>query len=364
MTRIAAVAVREARQFSRDHLTLAIAALLPIVLMTLYGTALNSNIRNLRLMVEDLDNTPASRRYIDAYAATNKFILVPHAAGESAETALDRGYARGSLRIPPGFARDLANGRSPTVQLLVDGTETNAATVLRGMSAAIAQSFDAPRQSPPLSLRVRHWYNHGLSDRLFFGSGALGLVLILFPSLLGGLSASREMELGTVTQAYAAGVTATEWVVGKAIPHIATGLIQFVVCFTLGRFIFGYSLPDHPAPFLASVFVYICAAVFYGMLVGHATGNQSAAIQAVQFGAFMFSLLLSGFITPLSNAPVAMQAISNIVPARHFVEITRDIMLRGGDWSTSGESILKLSGLALFFFAANIGRMRRMRFDA
>jgi ABC-2 type transport system permease protein len=181
---------------------------------------------------------------------------------------------------------------------------------------------------------------------------------------LGGLSASREKELGTVTGAYAARVRAVEWVVGKALPYIAAGLAQFVVCFAVGRVVFGYSMPEHPAPLLVSVLVYILAAVFYGMLVGHATGNQSAAIQGVQFGAFLFSLLLSGFITPLSNAPAALQAISNVVPARHFVEITRDVMLRGGDWGTSGESILKLGCLAMFFFAANVGRMRRMRFDA
>ena len=360
MTRILATAQREFRQFYRDKLTLFIAFGLPFVLITLYGTALTMNVRNLRLAVEDLDQTPFSRRYVEAYAATNKFILVPPSG--PVEQMVESARARAALRIPPGFERDLKRGRAPQVQLLIDGTESNAALLLRGIHSMIPLTLDPI--APRVALHVRHWYNPGLNDHLFFGSGALGLVLILFPALLGALSASREKELGTITLAYAARLKAPEWILGKALPYILLGLVQFAVCFVAGVFIFGYRIPEHPLPLIAGGALYIAAAVFYGMIVGNVTGTQSAAIQAVQFGAFLLSMMLSGFLMPVENIPSGLRWISNFVPARHFIEVTRDVMLRGGGWVTSARPLFALAALLFFFFLSNVRRMRRMRLDS
>ncbi len=367
MIRILVVARREFRQLYRDRITLLAAFVIPLVLLTLYGTVLTANIRNLGLAIEDLDQTPSSRRYVEAFAATNKFIFVPLTA--PLEKLIESNAARAALRIPPHFERELKSGHAPEVQLLIDGTESNAATLIRGVNKMVAQTFQptsSPVQSsnPLIALRVRHWYNPGLEDNLFFGSGALGLVLILFPALLGAISASREKELGTITQAYACKLNAPQWILGKAIPYVVLGIAQLLLCFTFGLIIFGYSVPDHPAPFLAGGTIYVIASVFYGMMVGNLTGTQSAAIQAVQFGAFILSLMLSGFLMPIQNIPAGLRWISNIVPARHFVEVTRDIVLRGGDWTTSAKPLLWLLGLALLFFMVNISGMRRMQFDA
>ena len=181
--------------------------------------------------------------------------------------------------------------------------------------------------------------------------------------MLGALAAAREKELGTIAQAYASTLTAPEWILGKAIPYILIGMAQLVICFVTGIYIFGYTIPDRPEVLLFGTAVYITAGVFYGMLVGNATGTQSAAIQGVQFGAFLISLLLSGFLMPISNMPVPMQYISSIIPARHYIALARDVLLRHGDWHTSMKPLLALVGLGLFFFLANLGRMRRMQFS-
>lgn len=363
MRRVVAIAGKELRQFWRDRLTRSLAIFLPLVMITLYGTALTSNVKNLRLAVEDQDQSTLSRRYVEAVAGTNKFVFVPWLAGQPAEAMLRSFHARAVLRIPAGFEQDYESGRGAQVQLLIDGTESNTALVLRNINQAVAQSFQPPVARPPVCLRIRHWYNPGLSDSLFFGSGALGLVLILFPALLGALGAAREKELGTVAQAYASTLTAPEWVVGKAIPYVLVGMAQLVICFGMGAIIFGYTIPDHPEVLIVGTLIYQTAGVLYGMLVGNATGTQSAAIQGVQFGAFLLSLMLSGFLMPIANMPVPMQWISTIVPARHFIEVTRDVLLRHGDWSTSARPLLTLCVLALFFFMANVGRMRRMQFS-
>ena len=357
------MAGKELRQFWRDRLTRSLAIFLPLVMMTLYGTALTSNVKNLRLAIEDLDQSTLSRRYVEAVAGTNKFVLVPWVSNQSAEELLRSFHARAVLRIPAGFEQDYESGRKTQVQLLIDGTESNTALVLRNINQGVAQSFQPAMGQPPVRLRIRHWYNPGLSDSLFYGSGALGLVLILFPALLGALGAAREKELGTVAQAYASTLSAPEWIIGKAIPYVLIGLAQLVICFGMGTIVFGYTIPDHPEVLIAGTLVYLTAGVLYGMVVGKVTGTKSAAIQGVQFGAFLLSLMLSGFLMPIANMPVPMQWISTIVPARHYIEVTRDVLLRHGDWGTLARPLLTLCALALFFFAANLGRMRRMQFS-
>jgi ABC-2 type transport system permease protein len=365
MKRTLAMAGKEFKQFYRDRLTLVLAVALPVVLMTLYGTALTTNVRNLRLAVEDVDNSVLSRRYVEAYAATNKFRMVER-AGSDLEM-LEGGYARAVLQIPPDFERDFRRGVSPEVQLIVDGTDTNSAVLIRNIATAVSRSFRAHGvafrdPSRPIKLETRYWYNPGLSDAKFFGSGALAMVLILFPALLGAIAVSREMELGTVAQAYASTLSAPQWVIGKALPYWIVGLIQVGLLFLYGMVLFGYQAPSNPLPMLVGSAVYLGAAVLFGMMVGNVTGSQAAAIQAVQLGAFLLSMLLSGFLVPVSNIPVELRWVSLFVPARHYVEVVRDAMLRDGGWESSARQLLCLLGLATLYFAVNVRRMRRMQF--
>jgi ABC-2 type transport system permease protein len=368
MKRILAQAAKEWKQFRRDRLTLALSLALPIVMMLLFGLALSMDPDNIRLAVEDLDNTPLSRSYVESYMATNDFVPVATPPGAGLTEVLDSGHARIGLRIPPHFGRDLARGAPVAVQVLVDGIDANTANALRNSAKAINQAFlrrlsNAPALEPLVDMRVRFWYNPGLSDRRFFGSGALGLVLILFPALLAALAASREHEYGTVIQAYSSTLSAPQWILGKAIPYIGVGLIELVICFTIGIFLFSYSFPGDATPFLAGSLLYITTAVFYGMAVGNVMGTQAAAIQAVQLGAFLISMLLSGFLVPVSNVPLELRWISYILPATYYIDITRDSLLRGGGWAAVGNSVLVLLLTTIVFFGANMRKMHRMQFS-
>jgi ABC-2 type transport system permease protein len=366
MKRILAQAAKEWRQFRRDRLTMALAGVLPIVMLLLFGTAMALDPDGLTLAVEDLDNTPASRRYLETYAATQDLVLVPRTAGPLTDS-LDSGRARMAVQIPAYFERDLLRGVPTQVQVLIDGTDANTGNALRNVAKAVNQAFvtrrlGAAAQSPSVRAQVRFWYNPGLSDRRFFGSGALGMVLILFPALLGALAVSREHENGTIIQAYASTLTAPQWLLGKAIPYVLVGAAEFVICFAVGAVFFHYRLPADPTPFLLGTAFYIIAAVFYGMAVGNVMGTQSAAIQAVQLGAFLISMLLSGFLVPVSNIPIELRWISHILPATYYVHVTRDTFLRSGGWESMGGSVAVLALMCLFFFAANLRKMGRMQF--
>ena len=368
MNRILVQAVKEWKQFSRDRLTLALSFLLPIVMLLLFGLALSLDPDGMRLVVEDLDNTPWSRSYLESYAATNDFVMVPNREGAQPMEAIDSGRARMALRIPPYFERDLKRGVPVTVQVLIDGTDSNTANALRNTSKAVNQAFLSQLttlssdSAPLVETRVRFWYNPGLSDRRFFGSGALGLVLILFPALLGALAVAREHEQGTIIQVYASTLSAPQWILGKALPYIVIGITEWMICFAAGLALFEYRFATDPTPFLVGTLFYITAGVFYGMAVGNVMGTQSAAIQAVQLGAFLISMLLSGYLVPIANTPVQLRWISYILPATYYIEITRDSVLRDGGWDSMGTSVAILAFMALLFFAANLRKMRRMQF--
>jgi ABC-2 type transport system permease protein len=368
MKRIWAQAVKEWTQFRRDRLTLALSFLLPIVMLLLFGTALSMDPDNMRLVVEDLDYSPLSRRYIETFMATNDYVLVPNQPGVGLNATIDGGRARFAVRIPPYFQRDLLRGAPVSVQVLIDGADANTANVLRNQARAVNQAFvmraaETSRPRPLVDAEIRYWYNPGLSNRRFFGSGALAMVLILFPALLGALAASREHEQGTVIQVYASGMSAPQWLAGKAIPYIAIGLVELVICYGIGVLLFSYRLPPDPTPFLLGSLLYITVGVLYGMAVGNVMGTQSAAIQAVQLGAFLISMLLSGFLVPITNIPLELRWISYVVPATYYVDIVRDTMLRGGGWEVTGTSVGVLALMGVFFFAVNLRRMHRMQFE-
>ena len=367
MKHVLAQATKEWTQFRRDKLTLALSGFLPIVMLLLFGTALSLDPDGIKLVVEDLDNTPLSRSYVEAYAGTADFEFVPRETSGPLTDELDGGNAGVAVRIPPHFERDLLRGAPVTVQALVDGADANTANALRNTAKAINQSFmsrpgGGVALRPPVQMQVRFWYNPGLSNTRFFGSGALGLVLVLFPALLGALAVSREHETGTIIQVYASTLRAPQWLLGKAIPYIAVGLVEFVVCFGIGVLLFGYRLPPDPTPFLVATLFYVTASVFYGMAVGNVMGTQSAAIQAVQLGAFLISMLLSGFLVPVSNMPPALRWTASIVPATYYVAITRDTVLRAGGWTMMGGNVAILAVMSLVFFALNLKRMHRMQF--
>jgi ABC-2 type transport system permease protein len=138
--------------------------------------------------------------------------------------------------------------------------------------------------------------------------------------------------------------------------------VEFFICFTLGIFAFEYRIPSDPAVLLVATVLYLLAGVFFGMMMGNATGNQSAAIQGVQMGSFLLSLLLSGYLFAVSNIPPQIRWFSSFLPATHYVQIVRNSILRDVGWGTSLRPMVALLILAMFFLMVNVVKMRKMQF--
>jgi ABC-2 type transport system permease protein len=340
-----------------------------MVLLTLFGEALSLEVKNLPVVVQDLDRSPLSRDYIAAYGASLKFVVVPLEVTEPPLEALDSGRARAAIVIPEGFDADLRRGASVEVQVLVDATDANTANLMRGNAVAISGAFlDAVKpegsSQPAIAARTRLWFNPGRDTDKFIGPGVFAVILALFPPLLAALALSRESEQKTILQVYVSSITAHEYLLGKTLAFLAIALCQWTLALTISHFLYGIWFVGDPTPLLVGTVFYLFCSVAFGVMVGVKIPNQAAAIQAVQFGGFLFSFLLSGFLFPLANIPPAIRWVTALVPARYYIELARDAFVRGGGWPAVWHAPLMLAVLGAFFFIVAWRQMRPMQVDA
>jgi ABC-2 type transport system permease protein len=368
MKRVLAQIRKELVQLMRDPISVGLAVVLPIILMTLFGVALSLTVSNIPIAVQDLDRSPASRTYIESFESSLTFRVSALPPQERPERALLQGRARGVLIIPPDFGRNLARGRTAQVQMLVDATDANTANVLRGSVAGVTRGFTQGRSGsmrPALiAASVRLLYNPGREDRKFIVPGALVVCLALLPPLIASLAVAREVERGTILQVYVSGVRAHEYLLGKIGAFFLVAAVDWMILSLLALFVFGLRVSGDPTPFLVGSLLFLFCVIGFGVLVGVRVPDQASAIQATQIFSFVLSFLLSGFLFPVDNIPIWIRWVSGIVPARYYIEIVRDAFLRGGGWAATGGRIGILAAFGLFFFLAAWRLTRRMQLSA
>ena len=367
MRRIIAQTRKELRQISRDRLALALAFLLPAILLTILGSAISLTVSNLPIVVQDLDGTPLSRKYIEAFQASLTFQIVRRLPSEQPEHALQVNEARAAIIIPQHFERDVLRGQNTEVQILVDATEPNTANILRGSLSALTQNFLQLALPPNLRMRPaikpvsRLWFNPGRDSKKFFAPGNFVLGLSMFPPLLVALAMSRENEQKTILQVYVSSITAHEYLLGKIAAYTIIGIVEWMVGLVFLFTIFGMRLVADPTPFLIGSFMFLVCVVSFGVMVGAGISNQAAAVQAVAIGGFMIAFLLSGIIFPVETIPKVLQPFSNIAQSRYYVVIVRDALVRGGGWPAVWWCVLAITGLASVFYLLAWKKMRLMQ---
>jgi ABC-type multidrug transport system, permease component len=366
--RVLAQARKELTQFLRDRLALTLALLLPVLLMLLMGSAISLTPTDMPIGVRDYDNSEESRSLVEALNASLVFRVVDVPLDWSPERAFEAKAARALVVIPEHFSRDLLRGNGAEVQAIVDATDTNTATQIRGyfgqvVGAFVAQRNGARRQDP-VQLEIRLWYNPGRESRKFFGPGAFVFVLSIFPPLLAALAMSKENELNTITQVYVSSITAAEYLLGKISAYMVITSAAWVISLTVAVFAFGLRFAGDPTPFLAGSLFYVFTSVSFGVMVGAAMPSQAVAVQAVAIGGFLSSFLLSGLIFPVQNIPEALRWVSYLVQARYFIEVSRDAFLQGGGWPAMSVPVLMIAVLGMFYFLVAWWNLRQMQVKA
>lgn len=367
--RIVAQIIKELSQLGRDRLTLTMALGLPLVLLLLFSFSTSLDVNRLNFAVQDLDNTRVSREYIATFQRTNKFRIVAQGPDVNVPALLDRGRIAAGLIIPPEFSHDLQRrGRDASVQVLIDGTDANTANIGRGYVAATTNAFvenlQSRNASPLVELQTRLWFNPGLEMLQYIGPGAIAITVTLFPALLAGLATAKEREQSTILQVYASSLTGAEYLLGKAAAYWLVGMAEVLFVNVEAWTFLGLRFAGDPTPVILGSALYIACGVLWGIFLGAGTPTQSAVIQAVSFTAFLLSLQFSGYIYPISNIPVLLRGLSNIVPARHYIILTRDAFVRGVGWIGVWGSVLALVALASLFFFLAWRRLRQMQVKA
>ena len=367
MRRIIAQARKELTQLRRDRLALGLALVLPLGLTALMGTTVSLTVTDIPIVIQDLDQTPLSRRFADAFRASLTYRVVTLPPATSPERMLAGGRARAAVIIPEHFEREVRRGRPVVAQVLVDATDGNTAQIIRGSAGQVTRAFarHVPGSPvPSVQTATRLWFNPGRESRKFYGPGFLVLGLSIFPTVLAALAMSREGEQKTILQVYVSSISAHEFLLGKILAGLVVGVAQCALLAVLMVTLFGLRIAGDPTPLLAASALFVFCVISFGSLVGVAIPNQAAAVQAVALGGFLLSFLLSGLIFPIENIPAGLRWISSFVQARYYIVVVRDAFLQGGGWRAVWWAVLAIGALGIAFYTLAWRSMRRMQVKA
>jgi ABC-2 type transport system permease protein len=368
--RIKALTKKEFIQMSRDVRSLMGGLFIPLLMIFLFGYALSLDVDRIPTVVLDFDRTPMSREFIDRLTDSRYFTLVRYLDRDGdVDSSLARGEALMALVIPTDFASKVKQGVAAPVQAVFDGSDSNTATIALGYFKAVASGFDIALQEHrirragltmvdmPLEERIRVWFNPELKSKNFIIPGLTGVIMMAICTILTALSVSREKETGTLEQLISTPITSLELLVGKLLPYLAVGLVDLAL--VVGAGVLTFNVPfrgSYIDLFLASL-LFLIGTLSWGLFVSVIAKNQIQASQISMITAYLPAFLLSGFIYPIENMPVVLQAITFIVPARYFVEILKGLFLQG-----TGLSVLWPQFLALLIYAVLILYLARKRF--
>lgn len=353
LSRLWAMARKEALQLRRDRRSLLLAFALPLLLLVIFGYAIVWDVRDIAFAVVDQDASPESRELVESFEASGYFRLVAHLErpGDTA-TLFARRTARLVLVVPPGFAADLGAGRTAQLQVLLDGSDANTATIAlayaEGVTAAYGQRIvlHGERLTLPLVAQSRVWYNETLASRDMIVPGLVAVIMMVIAAMLTSLTIAREWERGTMEQLASTPVSRWEVVLGKLLPYLAIGLVDVAAVSGLGVGLFGVPLRGNALLLLPLSFLFLCGSLGLGLFISAVSRSQVLATQLALVATFLPAFLLSGFMFAIENMPAPLQAISYIVPARYFLVVTRGIFLKG-----VGIDVLRLQGALMLGYA-------------
>ncbi|MFN7998494.1 MAG: ABC transporter permease [Bryobacteraceae bacterium] len=368
--RVLAVARKEFTHILRDPRSLGMAIAIPMLLLVLFGYALTLDVDNVPLVIWDQSETQASRELIREFLGSRYFSLRGYARNyPDVERAIDSSRALMALIIPTDFARRIESGRTAPAQLIVDGSDSNTATIAMGYADIVALTYSqnvaleqmrrvAGRTvQAPLDLRPRAWFNADMESKNYIIPGLIAVIMMVIAALLTSLTVAREWETGTMEQLISTPVKATELILGKLLPYFAVGMFDVLLAVLMGEFLFRVPLRGNVALLFAMAGIFLAGALSLGMVISIVTKSQLLASQLAMVLTFLPSFLLSGFMYAISNMPRPIQLMTHVIPARYFVALLKGIYLKG-----VGLEVLALQAGLLALFGALMVTMANLKF--
>jgi len=362
---------KEFRQIRRDPRTMGILLFVPVFMLMMFGYALNFDVRHTPVAVLDLDRTPASRELWQQFGRTEFFDLRYWLRDQrEIDRLLGTERARLAVVIPPGYGADLAAGRSPAVQFIVDGANSNAATAVLGSLEAMMQQHSlrltaerilrrgGSRVALPLDYRPRVWFNPELKSAKFLIPGLIGFILMVVAVISTTLSIVREKERGTMEQLAVSPVTPLELVAGKTAPYVLIALLSTTMILLLGAWLFEVRVAGSLLLLYGVTLVFILAALGMGIMISTLADTQQVAFMIAVIATMLPSYILSGFVFPIRNMPLPVQLITYLVPGRYYLVCIRAIILKGAGLEAFWPQVLALCAFAAMMLGAAAVRIR------
>jgi len=334
---------KEFLQLRRDRITFAMIVAIPIMQLTLFGYAINSDPKHLLTGLLVQDHSEFTRTFVEGMTASNYFDLVEELPSEAAaRTALARGKLQFVLTIPPDFTRRLLRGERPPLLLEADATDPSAtgnalAAALQLPQSVATKDLVGPLAGlaggqPPFEVRVHSLYNPEGITQYFIVPGLMGVILSMTLVLMTGLAITRERERGTMENLLAMPISPLEVMSGKIVPYIVIGLIQVSIILVAAKIMFDVPFEGRLITFYCAALFFIAANLTVGISLSSLAQNQLQAMQLTMFY-FLPNILLSGFMFPFQGMPRWARAIGEVLPLTHFNRLVRGILLKGNGWS-------------------------------
>lgn len=336
-TRSAAIARKEWFHIRRDPFTLTLALILPLVMVVVYGVAIDFNIREVQLAVNDSDQSQTSRRLVDTFASSDYFLIRSVTSPAKAVQDVTAERAKAALIIPPRFEKDLLAGRGAQAQVLIDGADNSTvapvSAYVNSIQTLASERIAGVDLTPPYELRTRFLFNPELNSRWFVIPGLTVVIMAILSIFLTALTVAREWENGSMELLLLTPVEPFEIIVGKAAPYAALGAIAVAFVYVIARTVFGVPFVGHLWVFALGCALFLVTYLAQGLLISVVTRQQTIAMQFSMLTGMLPSNLLSGFVFPVASMPTFFWYFTMLFPARWFMVIARHTFLVGSSLS-------------------------------
>jgi len=345
---------KEIIQISRDPITLVLMLIVPMFQLTVFGYAINTDVRNIKTVVYNLDVGQSSRDLIAAFENTDYFMITEYVSSDDAlNRAIVTGRAKVGIKIPPDYSDRLLNDQQATVLVLIDGSDSSIASQSLQVSTSVGMSQSILRLSStlspaglPVDVRPKMLFNPDMRSANFMVPGLVAVILQIITTMLTAFSIVRERERGTLEQLLVTPVRPFGLMLGKLVPYGLIGIFETLTVLAVMRIIFDVPINGSLLLLIGLSVIFLFTALAIGLLISTKAQNQMQALQLAWL-IMLPSVLLSGFMFPRDSMPVVMQAVGFVVPATHFMEIIRGIVLRGATFMDLLPEVITLAAMGV-----------------
>lgn len=356
LRRVAALMRKEMRQILRDPSTIIIAVVLPLTLLFLFGYGVSFDARRIEIGLVVEEPTPETGSFAASLLNSPLFSVRTTRTRHGLEDDLVAGRIDGIVVVPASFTAQSARGDRAPIQVIVDGSDPNKATLVRNYlqgtwanwlgQEAIARG---DKLVVPLSVEPRVWFNPEVSSHHYLVPGSIAIILMLIGALLTALVVAREWERGTMEALLATPVGILGLLVGKLVPYFILGMITMSLATATALFLFGVPFRGSFAVLGLMSSVFLVTALGQGLLISTLTRNQLVAAQTTLISAFLPSFFLSGFVFEIAGMPPVLQLVSFAVPARYFVASLQTLFLAGDVWGVLWPNLAGMAAIATVY---------------